>query len=132
MEGGAEHFESDPFTDAPVTYDTLDYGFPKDAFNLARGVFVAPETGSYLVTTQITWVDPTGIGRDVRLLKLNQDGSPGPTLIGPSHEIQGDGNQILNQAVRLKAGDTIQLTVANQGDNGNTTYAAMTINFISG
>lgn len=131
MSADAQEFESDPFTDAPFTYDQFQ-GRPNDAFNIARGTFRAPVTGTYLVNTRISWVDPKGIGRDVRLIKLNDDGSPGATLIGPSHVIDPGGDQEFNQQLRLQEGDEIQLTVANQADDGRTTGASMSVVFVAG
>jgi hypothetical protein len=124
---------SDPFTDTPITYDTLgDGAFPEDAFNLARGVFVAPASGSYVLTGQVDWVDPNGHGRDMRFVTLNSDGSPRSVLLSALSGPGGDRIQPINGTVRLKQGDVVQLTVANGGDNGDFSYAQMNITFVSG
>lgn len=89
------------------------------------------------MSTQIVWTQDfrsTNVAQtDVRLIKLNSDGSSNSVLIGPVTAVDSDNQTNFQQTFKLKEGDVIQLTVTPGGAvDARTSFAEMTVRFISG
>jgi hypothetical protein len=109
--------------DGYVTYDRVNFGAPRGAFDPRPGTFTAPVDGTYLVVATVSWR-----GAGARTAKVQKNFRTDVL----TSTFSGEGDQVVAGPVRLAADDRIVVYVdAGAISAGTTPGASLTVSFLS-
>jgi hypothetical protein len=109
--------------DGYITYDRVNFGDPRGAFDPRTGIFTAPVDGTYLVVARISW---RGVGARSATVQRNFRANV------LTSTFSGEGDQIVAGPVRLSADDRLVVYVDAGGvAAGDSPGASLTVSFLS-